>query len=157
MQQIDPIITFYTINGENEQFVEFKCKIDRCDGFTAVGEGQTKAEALLIASVKFYNRQQQENSRREYDLQQADKNNYRPNHERYRAKRFPTVSVITTDTLMDISLFASQMKSVSKMLSRSVNDDWEERLDDVIKMKIESVDFMLPEQKEDEQKKNRRK
>ena len=58
---------------------------------------------------------------------------------------------------MDVSLFASQMKSVSKMLSRSVNDDWEERLDDVIKMKIESVDFMLPEQKKDEPKKKRRK
>lgn len=43
------------------------------------------------------------------------------------------------------------------MLSQSVNDDREERLDDVIKMKIESVDFMLPEQKKDEPKKNRRK
>lgn len=70
MQSIDPIITFYTINGENGQFVEFNCKIDRCDGFTAVGEGQTKAEALLIASVKFYNRQQQESNRIEEECLQ---------------------------------------------------------------------------------------
>lgn len=96
-----PVIQFYTVM-DGEVVKQFKCQIDRGDGFTAVGSGATVARALLEAALIFANREKQEFNRAEHDKAEASKHDYSMNATRYAARRDPPLHLIDTDTILDI-------------------------------------------------------
>ena len=150
----NPVIQFYTIM-DGEVVKQFKCKVEREDGFTSVGTGATLAMALLDAALQFANREKQEFNRAEYDKAEASKRDYSMNAVRYTARRKPPLVLIETDVLMDVNLICGQMRSVVQQLGRA-NDDWEEGIKPKLRQLIDGVEFMTPEKKEPKKGKNRK-
>lgn len=149
----NPVIQFYTVM-DGDVIKQFKCKIDRDDGYTAVGTGATLAMALLDASLKFANREKQEFNRTENDKAEASKRDYSMNAVRYTARRKPPLVLIETDVMIDVNLICGQMRPIIQQLVRA-NEDFEENIKPKFRKLIDGVEFMTPEKSQPKKGKNR--
>lgn len=114
-------ISFDAVDKEGIPMVRATIK-RKSDGYTCSELGLTDADALLRASLAMRNRECQEFNREEHDHEKADKEKYISEKERYRARRMSPMAIVSTDTLMDINLFYSQMQITAKSFLRIVTD-----------------------------------
>lgn len=147
-------ISFEAVDADGTLMVRATVK-RRSDGYTCSELGLTDADALLRASLAMRNRECQEFNRAEHDHEKADKNDlHKSSSERYRARRMSPMAIVSTDTLMDINLFYSQMQITAKNFLRTVTDF--APIDDRIRKIERPIPFMTETEEEKAQKPRRK-
>lgn len=147
-------ISFEAVDAAGTLMVRATVK-RRSDGYTCSELGLTDADALLRASLAMRNRECQEFNRSEHDHEKADKNDLRKSSsERYRARRMSPMALVSTDTLMDINLFYSQMQITAKNFLRTVTDFYP--TDNLIRNIERPIPFMTETEEEKAQKPRRK-